>query len=380
MHVAYVIAYISPKYGGPAINSLKLGKRIREQGILTSWWATKENGKDNFDIKNDDGINVFEISFPKRWYRSPKLAISLEKNIHNIDLLHLYQIWDYPIYAASRIAEKYNKPYIISTEGIFTEEWRYKTPKKYIYLQIIGKRILKKAACIHVVTEKEIINLRNIGIKTQAVMIPNGVDLKDVYNNLRNKIEEHFPVLKNRPVVAFLGRLSREKGIDLLISAWKIVTYYIPSAILVIAGEGKDKNYINKIKRLVKIKNLENNIVFTGFIDGLVKDSLLARADLYVQTSYTEGMSTSILEALSFGKACVITEGCNFREIKNINVGDIVGYKCEEIASSIIKYLNIDFKKRKEIEIRATDYIKENYSLERISREFIKLYKKVLNQ
>ena len=58
-----------------------------------------------------------------------------------MDVLHLHQVWDYPLYAAARAAEKTNRPYLVTPHGIFGARWRYSSLKKSLYLGLIGNSV-----------------------------------------------------------------------------------------------------------------------------------------------------------------------------------------------------------------------------------------------
>jgi len=376
-----VSAYLSPRCGGPAINAQKIGSKLKEFGYEVSWWSTNV-GKELIDKNfiNDNKVNLFDIKFPKKWYRCPELKKKLSEEIENIHLLHMFQLWDYPIYAAASIAKKNKKPYIISTGGIFTQEWRYRSIKKALYLKIIAINVLKQAACIHIDNEKELDGLRRLGIYNPVVIIPNGVNYIEVDKGKYRKLaEDIWPSLYNKTVVLFLGRLSKEKGLDNLILAWEKVVQKEPNAILLIAGPDF-KGYLHKLKELVKEKMLKDKIVFTGFVGGEKKIAALVRADIYVQPSYSEGFSTSILEALSFGKPCIITKMCNFPEVERLGVGDCVEPDHNSISNSIIKHLNLSSMEKKFIENKAKALIKDKYLLDKIIYKYKVIYEKIMNK
>ena len=100
-------------------------------------------------------------------------------------------------------------------------------------------------------------------------------------------------------VVLFLGRISAEKGVFDLIKAWKQVSAAV-GGWLVLAGDGDLDTARSEIVRL----GLSDSVELPGWISGVAKDELFARADVCVLPSYFEGMPMSLLEAFGSGIPC----------------------------------------------------------------------------
>lgn len=99
----------------------------------------------------------------------------------------------------------------------------------------------------------------------------------------------------------FLARLVPEKGAHHLIAAFRQLQ---TSQKLVIAGNG-DRAYDARIREL---SAGDSRIVFAGYVDGELKDQLLSHAGLFVQPSELEGLSISLLEAMSYSLCCVSSD------------------------------------------------------------------------
>src|SRR5690606_13992678 len=98
------------------------------------------------------------------------------------------------------------------------------------------------------------------------------------------------------------GRLSREKGIDVLVDAAALVADADPSVGFVIFGDGALRLELqNQIERL----GLTDRVRLAGFRSDL--DRLLPNADVVAVASYTEGLPNVVLEALAAGVAVVAT-------------------------------------------------------------------------
>ncbi len=128
--------------------------------------------------------------------------------------------------------------------------------------------------------------------------IPNGVSKPHLRE--ADKIRELWGLDKNSYVL-FSGRIVPEKGIDYLLDAWKGIK---TDKTLVIAGGSSDTDkYAASIR-----SRAGNNVIFTGFQQGDVLEELYSNAYLYVLPSDLEGMPLSLLEAMSFGNCCVVSD------------------------------------------------------------------------
>lgn len=133
-----------------------------------------------------------------------------------------------------------------------------------------------------------------------AIYIPNGVNVKPPLEP--EEIGRVWGLEKNGYIL-FLARLVPEKGLHYLIEAYKKVT---TDKRLVIAGELTEKDaYVRKIRGMTEG---DDRILLAGFVQGRVLEELLANCSIYVLPSDVEGMSISLLEALSYGVRCLVSD------------------------------------------------------------------------
>lgn len=134
----------------------------------------------------------------------------------------------------------------------------------------------------------------------KTVMIPNGVTLPELCPP--KEIIEKFSLQKDGYIL-FLGRLVPEKGVHYLIEAFKQV---LTDKKLVIAGGSSDTvEYAEELKKLARG---DSRIVFTGFVQGRLLEELYSNAYVYVLPSDLEGMPLSLLEAMSYGNCCLVSD------------------------------------------------------------------------
>ncbi len=134
----------------------------------------------------------------------------------------------------------------------------------------------------------------------ETVYIPNGVTRPMLRQP--DRIAKKFG-LEQDGYILFLGRLVPEKGIHYLIEAFRRIH---TDKKLVIAGGASDTDaYVQQLKESAADSG---NILFTGFVQGQTLDELYSNAYLYVLPSDLEGMPLSLLEAMSYGNCCVVSD------------------------------------------------------------------------
>lgn len=130
--------------------------------------------------------------------------------------------------------------------------------------------------------------------------IPNGVSAPTLESP--RLIEENWGLRKDGYIL-YLGRIVPEKGETYLIEAFKQVK---TDKKLVIAGGSSDTEYY--LKELRALAAEDDRILFTGFVQGKLKDELYSNAYLYALPSDLEGMPLSLLEAMSYGNCCLVSD------------------------------------------------------------------------
>lgn len=195
--------------------------------------------------------------------------------------------------------------------------------------------------------------------------IPNGVN-KPVKKEPKI-IKEKYGLDKENYIL-FLARIVPEKGLDYLIDAYKNIN---TDKKLVIAGGASHTNaYYNEIKEKVK---QDSRIIMTGFVQGEELEELYSNCYLYCLPSDVEGMPISLLEAMSYGKNCLVS---NIEE--NIQV---TGKYAMSFEKSSIEDLKEKLKfvlngENRFDEKEISDYILNKYNWEEIVKQTEKLYRK----
>jgi glycosyltransferase involved in cell wall biosynthesis len=251
--------------------------------------------------------------------------------------------------------------------------------KKRLYFRLIAAGILKRAASIHALTETEARNVRELGISTSVVNVPNGIDLAE-FENLpsRTAFCERFPQLRGKRIVLFLGRLHPKKGIDLLIETFAEVATLFPDLFLVLAGPdaaGTRKRAEDQLQAL----QCQGRFLFTGILDRKECLEAFAAADIFVLPSYSEGLPMSALEALAAGVPVIVSSSCNLPQVEKQEAGLVI--KLER--KSLLRALTIlcgDEALRQRMGLNARSYFLTNYSWDQVAVRMTRVYENILRQ
>jgi glycosyltransferase involved in cell wall biosynthesis len=167
------------------------------------------------------------------------------------------------------------------------------------YLRL-GERCAVKYADEIIVLSKNMQKYFLNKYKRETRYIPNGVNPPNIRKP--NLIRQKYHLEKDSYIL-FLGRVVPEKGLRYLIQAFKMVK---TDKKLVIAGGSSDTTkFYHEIKNLAAA---DDRIVFTGFVEGAELEELYSNSFVYVLPSDVEGMPLSLLEALSYGNCCLISD------------------------------------------------------------------------
>ena len=197
-----------------------------------------------------------------------------------------------------------------------------------------------------------------------TVYIPNGVNKPIVRE--AGEITNKWGLVKDSYVL-FVGRIVPEKGLKYLIEAWKDIN---TEKKLVVVGSASDtQGYFEEIRN-----NSSEGIIFTGFQQGNILEELYSNAYLYVLPSDLEGMPISLLEAMSYGNCCIVSD---IQECREVVEDKAVLFKKSDTSDlkRVLKNLmeNCDYvKKYKDI---SREYIFEEYDWEKIVNKTLSLYK-----
>jgi glycosyltransferase involved in cell wall biosynthesis len=206
-----------------------------------------------------------------------------------------------------RWAQHHSIPYVVTPNGnCSTKLLRRRPTLKVPYWHLFERPFLARAAFLHAVGDQKEIEKLIDG--TPIVNALNGIDA-ELLPRFANPdlILQRYPHWRSRKVFLYIGRLDvRQKGLDLLLRGFSRALRSGLNGSLLLAGPDWQGGRAT-LEKLGKKLGLEENLSFWGGVYGEDKFNILAGADFFVHPSRWEGMSFSVIEALAYGKVCLVT-------------------------------------------------------------------------
>ena len=278
-------------------------------------------------------VSYFKITKGLEWLSSSGWGFSLKfsfwfiKNYKKFDYIYIRSLWNYISLFTSIICILTGKNYGISSSGKFSKyALRSSFTKKIIILPLI-LFILKKASFIHYPTTKEYNSTpKYISKLTKPIILNTAIDIKENLSEESNK----SPIIK-RKLIYTVSRFDEIKRIEIIA---KLSSERFPNIDFVHIGNYQDNfGYFNKIKNIYKNNKITINykfdnlidfdkpaqrVFFPGYMEINAVDELIKQyqESYFMQMSYSEGQSNSILEAMARGSTCIVSEGCNMQKAK----------------------------------------------------------------
>lgn len=201
------------------------------------------------------------------------------------------------------------------------------------------KRAVKYADEIIVLSKN---NKRYFGRKYHRTVkfIPNGVQPAVIKE--ANVIKNNWNLEKDSYIL-FLARIVPEKGCHYLIEAWKKVRQQINTdkKLVIAGGSSHSDDYYNEICEMVRG---DDSIIMTGFVEGDALKELYSNAYLYVLPSDIEGMPMSLLEALSYGNTCLVSDIPENMEVIDEEAFVFEAGNVDRLRHQIKKIINLNLK------------------------------------
>ena len=204
--------------------------------------------------------------------------------------------------------------------------------------------------------------------KNAIYFIPNGVK-KAEYVPVRVIEEKHG--LKKDEYILFLARIVPEKGLHYLIDAFRSID---TSKKLVIAGGSSHSD--DYMESLIRQASDDERMIFTGFVKGRELEELYANCYAYVLPSDVEGMPISLLEAMSSGACCLVSDiPENLSVIKKYGI-HFKKSNVEDLKDKL-KFLLSNDLLRIEMGIKAKQYVNDAYNWDTVAKQTLAVYESI---
>lgn len=226
-----------------------------------------------------------------------------------------------------------------------------------------GEKMAAKKADKVIVLSKNMQRYFKDNYDRDTVYIPNGLTMPK--RREASIITDRFD-LKKDDYILFLARIVPEKGVHYLLEAFQKVQ---TDKKLVIAGGASDTSeYYGQIQELAK---QDDRVIMTGFVQDELLEELYSNCCLYVLPSDVEGMPISLLEAMGYGRRCLVSDIPENIELVEEHATSFAHGNVEDLA----KKLEVLLKEDKTEASENIQYVQDNFNWDNIVMKTLELYR-----
>jgi len=343
MKIAYVYDAVYPWVKGGAEKRIyEISRRLVERGHEVHWFGIKWWDGEKDIVK--DGIYLHGIGKWDNLYVDGRRSIleglyfglkTLTGLRGDFDVIDCQEFPYFPCFSAKVYSIVKGSVLVITWHEVWDDYWYGYLGKKGFFGRVIEMMTSRLTSRTIAVSERTKNDLECLGVREEIKIIPNGIDFERIKKIKASKEESD---------IIFAGRLIKEKNVDVLIKAVKLVRNEIPDVKCMIIGDGPEKEELVKLVYDLKI---DINIKFMGFLenhDHVI--SYMKSSKVFVLPSTREGFGIVALEANACGLPVVTVNHKRNAACDFINNGNV--FICELSEKDVAEKIFIGFDERKE--------------------------------
>ena len=382
MRVGFFIALYHPASGGAEVQAALQAKKLSERGISVEVVTSRLPGTRAHE--NIDGIPVRRISYfsEKPWVPAKRI-IRFAEVLRNswkdnrYDVIHVHGASDYFSVAALLAARSTGARSVLKIAC--SGDWLDVAVLRRQFL--LGRLLLRSARGadrIIAINSDMTSLLLGYGFKRDSIVeIPNGVELTHQQATSRNhELRNELKVSVDTPIVVYSGSLTPRKNVEALVEAVSLMKDRGTACHLVLVGDGGSRE---DIERRVYDTGLGKAVSFTGFVDDV--RPYLRAADVFALPSLAEGLSNSVLEAMSVGLPCVVTSvPGNTDLVDDGRTGYLVPPGDQKSLANVLERLLADPASARSSGARARDMVERRFSIDFTVDRLLETYESLLGR
>ncbi len=367
MKIAYIVIKGMPRGGGIEKYTEEVGSRLVRRGHEVLVYVTRHYGA-NDGVHKGMRIKTIPSLRSRSFGKLSAAAVATAQELFekSTDIVHFHAFGPAMF---SFLPRMFGKKVVVQGHGI---EWQRSKwgPAGRSFLKLSEIPSVKFPHALTVVSKVQQAYIRE-KYNRESIYIPTGVN--DPEPEKPDLIRQYG--LRGNDYIFVAARLVREKGIHYLIEAFKGLRK--PDTKLVIAGDAlHEQEYKNELRQRA---GNDSRIFFTGFVTGKLLHELYSNCCFFVLPSEVEGLPTALLEAMSYGNCCLVSD-----IPENLEALNGLGYSFQSRSAddlrNKLRMLCTDRSLVEKVKNKARDYALENFSWDRITTQFEDLYLDLLKQ
>lgn len=380
LKVLHVIPSVADSSGGPSKAIVQMERVLSASGVTVVTATTDDGGEGGPRTRAPiagmavNGGLRYHFPLQARAYKpSWPLARWLRREIRAFDIVHVHALFSFAPVIAAWIARDASVPYVIRPLGVLN---RYgmterRARLKLLSLKLIESGLLRDAAAVHFTSEQERGEAEVLGIRMRSRVVPLGVD--PVPAATPDALLERYPGLRGKRRLLYLSRIDPKKNLEALLQAMATNTTPLPDVALIVCGTG-DPGYTQRLRALASDMAIDDRVVWAGHLEGGLKASAFAAADLFVLPSFSENFGIAPVEALSAGVPCILGRGVAVAaRVEEAGAGRMVSPSPDAVAEAIAQCLSDEAWLRR-AGAHARNLALSDYSVDAMGRGLLAMY------
>jgi len=376
MRIAIFTDTFYPCINGVSASTLYFAEELVKRGHHIFIFCPRYKGSKNEEHDHiTPGYSVYRCpaipvpTNPEHRVTFPALGFGVNIKSLKLDVIHIQAPFVMGMYGA-KIARKFNIPLTQTYHTLWEDYAHYFMMPKWLFQKFIVRqnRNLCNNSMVNFVPSPQIIEIlkTRYGVTSKLVICPTGVDIKGFETNINQQlVDDHLGLPKDRRILLFASRMTREKAVDIVVKAFPKILKAVPDTMLVLSGEGP---YESEIRNMVKQFGIADRVVIKGYLSRADLYAHYKVADLFVFPSTSETQGLVVLEAQYYGTPVVGVAKNGVAMLMENNKGGLLAKErdADEVADLCIQLLT-DKKlydaKSKEATQNALDWRTEKFAL-----------------
>ena len=371
LSVLLVHVWYWPHIGGGNQHVEHIARQLVARGHKATVWCADIPEHDEKRFVRD-GVDVIRLP-PKRVLGGIDPVVSIKDLDMNFDIVHLHDTLPVLIRRSVKRARKEKIPVVTTFHNDYIKTSLSGKILKRIRWALQGRRTLHASNARIALTPYYAKHLKGRGVRKSIDVLPNGFEpvAEDAVRPSTLPIDE-----RERPLLVFVGRLSEQKGLDVLMDAWdSLCQQGEPNARLAIAGSGELNEWLDD---RIASSTYPQSVAKLGRVEDSEKRWLFEQAKGVLIPSRFEGLPTVLLEAMHAGAPTVMADVNDLgRLVTDPNAGlSVTPGDSNELVEAINALLEADENQLKTWSDNGQEASKP-YLWSNIVDDLLKVYKRV---
>lgn len=297
--------------------------------------------------------NSFDIFF----------AYQLKRISEKYSLIHVHDSHAHTMAMMAAMLFGNKLPIVVSRRVDFSIGRNIFSSLKYNHKQV------KKIICVSDAIKKMI--APDIKNKDKLITIYDGIDLNRFNFSKTNKLRQEFNIPSDYYLIGNVAALAPHKDYYTFIDTAAILIQKNIKAMFFIIGEGAERK---KIEQYIKEKKLTSNVILTGFRNDVAE--ILPEMDVFLMTSETEGLGSSVLDAMACNVPVVATEAGGVPELISHEISGLLApvKNANKLAENVMEILS-NQNLKKVLKSNAAQKVK-GFSVKNMASKTLQVYQK----